>query len=80
MVAGSATRRSRGTASVRFRVENVSSGVYAQQSDSIQVQGIFCRNVKGPFPRGQMVQLNNVTVNFFQEEWEEFLALVRSLK
>jgi hypothetical protein len=26
------------------------------------------------------LQLNNVTVNFFKEEWEEFLALVRGLK
>ena len=25
------------------------------------------------------VELNNVTVHFFTEEWEEFLALVRSL-
>ncbi|HVN16408.1 MAG TPA: hypothetical protein VMT73_11755 [Anaerolineales bacterium] len=26
------------------------------------------------------VELNNVTVHFFQEEWEEFLELVRALK
>jgi hypothetical protein len=26
------------------------------------------------------IELNNVTVHFFQEEWEEFLELVRSLK
>jgi hypothetical protein len=25
------------------------------------------------------LQLNNVTVNFFQEEWDEFLDLVRAL-
>lgn len=25
------------------------------------------------------VELNNVTVHFFAEEWDEFLALVRSL-
>lgn len=25
------------------------------------------------------LQLNNVTVNFFQEEWDEFLTLVRDL-
>ncbi len=25
------------------------------------------------------LQLNNVTVNFFQEEWDEFLDLVRNL-
>jgi hypothetical protein len=26
------------------------------------------------------VELNNVTVHFFEEEWTEFLQLVRSLK
>jgi hypothetical protein len=26
------------------------------------------------------VELNNVTVHFFQEEWEEFLELARILK
>ncbi len=26
------------------------------------------------------VELNNVTVHFFQEEWEEFLQLARMLK
>ena len=25
------------------------------------------------------LELNNVTVHFFQEEWDEFLALARSL-
>ena len=25
------------------------------------------------------IELNNVTVHFFQEEWEEFLQLVRNL-
>lgn len=25
------------------------------------------------------IELNNVTVHFFQEEWDEFLQLVRSL-
>ncbi len=25
------------------------------------------------------LQLNNVTINFFQEEWDEFLTLVREL-
>lgn len=25
------------------------------------------------------IELNNVTVHFFEEEWEEFLQLVRSL-
>ncbi len=26
------------------------------------------------------LQLNNVTVHFFQEEWNEFLALIEGLK
>ena len=26
------------------------------------------------------LELNNVTMHFFQEEWDEFLELVRSLK
>ena len=26
------------------------------------------------------LQLNNVTVHFFQEEWDEFLALISELK
>jgi hypothetical protein len=26
------------------------------------------------------LELNNVTVHFFQEEWEEFLELVKKLK
>jgi hypothetical protein len=26
------------------------------------------------------VELNNVTLHFFEEEWEEFLELVRALK
>lgn len=26
------------------------------------------------------MELNNVTVHFFKEEWDEFLSLVRSLK
>jgi hypothetical protein len=26
------------------------------------------------------IELNSVTVHFFQEEWEEFLTLTRSLK
>jgi len=34
-------------------------------------------------PDGEVVynlQLNNVTVHFFQEEWNEFLELVKGLK
>jgi hypothetical protein len=43
------------------RIENVSTGVYAQESRKIRVEGNFVRNVTGPFPRGQMVQFNQVT-------------------
>jgi hypothetical protein len=34
-------------------------------------------------PDGEVVynlQLNNVTVHFFQEEWDEFIALIQALK
>ena len=43
------------------RIENVVNGVYAVESQSIAVVGNFVRNVRGPYPRGQMVQFNNVT-------------------
>jgi hypothetical protein len=43
------------------RIENVVSGVYAVDSQGIQVVGNFVRNVKGPFPRGQMAQFDTVT-------------------
>jgi len=43
------------------RVETVSSGVYAVESQHVQVLGNFVRNVIGPMPRGQMVQFDNVT-------------------
>jgi hypothetical protein len=38
---------------------------------------------KAEEPDGEVtyhVELNNITVHFFQEEWTEFLELVRSLK
>ena len=38
---------------------------------------------KAEEPDGEVtyhVELNNVTVHFFQEEWTEFIELVRSLK
>lgn len=38
---------------------------------------------KAEEPDGEItyhVELNNVTVHFFREEWEEFLQLARSLK
>ncbi|MBI3152298.1 MAG: hypothetical protein HYZ21_09205 [Chloroflexi bacterium] len=38
---------------------------------------------KAEEPDGEVtyhIELNNVTVHFFQEEWAEFLELVRELK
>jgi hypothetical protein len=38
---------------------------------------------KAEEPDGEItyhVELNNVTVHFFEEEWKEFLELVRALK
>jgi hypothetical protein len=38
---------------------------------------------KAEEPDGEVtyhVELNNVTVHFFEEEWTEFLELVRALK
>ncbi len=38
---------------------------------------------KAEEPDGEVVynlQLNNVTVHFFQEEWDEFIALIADLK
>lgn len=43
------------------RIENVMSGVYAVDSKGIRVIGNFTRNVKGPFPRGQMAQFDKVS-------------------
>lgn len=43
------------------RIEKVPSGVYAMESSDVQVIGNFARNMQGPFPRGQLAQLNNVT-------------------
>jgi len=43
------------------RMENVSSGVYALDSQSIQVVGNFVRNVQGPMPRGQLSQFDKVS-------------------
>lgn len=42
------------------RMDSIATGVYAQQSTKIQVYNIEVKNVIGPFPRGQMVQFNNV--------------------
>ena len=40
------------------RIENVVSGVFAAECRSVQFVGNFSRNLKGPFPRGQMIQLD----------------------
>ena len=41
--------------------ENVRSGVYAVSSQTIKVQYNECKNVRGPMPRGQMVQFDKVS-------------------
>lgn len=43
------------------RIENVVSGVYSAEGQGIRVLGNFVRNVKGPFPRGQLAQFDKVT-------------------
>ncbi len=43
------------------RIEKVSTGVYALQSQGVQVVGNFVQDVRGPLPRGQMVQFDKVT-------------------
>ncbi len=43
------------------RLENLASGVYAIESQQMQVTGCFERNVTGPMPRGQMVQFDKVS-------------------
>ncbi len=43
------------------RIENVVSGVYAVGGHGIRVLGNFMRNMKGPFPRGQAAQFDEVT-------------------
>lgn len=40
---------------------NVSSGVYAVDSQTVNISGNFGLNMKGPLPRGQFVQFDNVT-------------------
>lgn len=42
-------------------VGNVSTGVYAVNSKSIQVQYNQMKNMQGPFPRGAFVQFDNVS-------------------
>jgi hypothetical protein len=39
-------------------IEQVSTGVYAQQSTGVVVEKNAVKNVQGPFPRGQLTQLN----------------------
>ncbi|MGZ3944608.1 MAG: right-handed parallel beta-helix repeat-containing protein [Mucilaginibacter sp.] len=40
---------------------NAASGVYAVDSQGINISGNFGLNMQGPFPRGQFVQFDNVT-------------------
>jgi hypothetical protein len=42
-------------------ISNVTTGVYAIQSQTIVVSNCQGKNMQGPFPRGQFVQFNNVT-------------------
>ena len=42
-------------------MESISTGVYAIESQGINVSYNKVKNVKGPFPRGQMVQFNEVS-------------------
>ena len=42
-------------------IYDVASGVYAQGGTAIDVNHIQVKNVHGPYPRGQMVQFNNVS-------------------
>ena len=39
-------------------LDHVSTGVYAQQSTGVVVEANAVKNVQGPFPRGQLAQLN----------------------
>ena len=53
-----------GSSKVRIEgcwIEHVSSGVYALNSQSIQVNGNFVRNVQGPMPQAQMTQFDKVS-------------------
>ena len=42
-------------------MEDIATGVYAVESKEINVSNNEIKNVKGPFPRGQMVQFNKVS-------------------
>lgn len=52
---------SKGVVVTDCHFEDVRTGVYAVRSQRIEVLYNTCRNVKGPFPRGQMAQFNGVT-------------------
>lgn len=43
------------------RFESVASGIYALNSQQVQVTCNGCLNVKGPFPRGQLAQFDKVS-------------------
>jgi nitrous oxidase accessory protein NosD len=42
------------------RIERISTGVYALQSEGVRVVGNYVQDVRGPMPRGQMVQFDKV--------------------
>ncbi|MBL7560177.1 right-handed parallel beta-helix repeat-containing protein [Olleya sp. YSTF-M6] len=53
---------SNGITVTNCNMESVSTGVYVQgQSSQIQVLYNTCKNVNGPFPRGQLTQFNGVS-------------------
>lgn len=52
---------SRNITVINCYMQEVSSGVYAVQSSGVNVSNNRIKNVKGPFPRGQLVQFDEVT-------------------
>jgi len=53
--------RCRNVSIINCYIANVSTGVYALESQGIKIIGNSVKNVLGPFPRGQMVQFDDVT-------------------
>ena len=58
---GIAMENSTNVAILSNQIEEVRTGVYAQTSTAIRVENNTFKNVKGPIPRGQFVQFNNVS-------------------
>lgn len=57
---GIAMENSTNVAILANQIEEVRTGVYAVTSTAIRVENNTFKNVKGPMPRGQFVQFNNV--------------------